>query len=143
MICKEINKRAYDVQNFRLILILPLIFTVLLIFSIIFNQATYKKVDLYLVVFVSALIVVLLLINFMIVIFTLKKVVFQKDIILINGNKYQWYNVELIFNDIHELITLKWKTICIKYYDPDKMAVVETYIRCRKDEYNNIMSIRN
>jgi len=83
------------------------------------------------------------LISFMICIFTLKKITFQKDKIVIDGIDYQWHKIEIIYYDQSEIISLKWKTVCIKYYNPNRNLFVETYIRCKVDDYNDIMAVRN
>lgn len=57
---------------------------------------------------------------------------------IISGIKLKLYTI-----DKSEIITLKWKTVCIKYYNPNRNLFVKTYIRCKLDDYNDIMAVRN
>ena len=140
---KLINKKAFDVPNFRLSLSLPIIFSAFLIFGIIFGLISENRIIWWLVITVISIIVLLILLSFMIYIFTLKKLTFQKDKIVIDGIDYQWNKIEIIYYDQSEIITLKWNTVCIKYYNPNRNLFVETYIRCKVDDYNDIMAVRN
>jgi len=140
---KSINKKAFDVPNFRLSLSLPIIFSTFLIFGVIFGLISENRIIWWLVITAISIIIVLVLISFMIYIFTLKKLTFQKDKIVINGIDYQWHKIEIIYYDKSEIITLKWKTVCIKYYNSDRNLFVKTYIRCKIDDYNDIMAVRN
>ncbi len=140
---KSIKKKAFDVPNFRLSLSLPIIFSLFLIFGVIFGSISENKIIWWLVITAICIIALLLLISFMIYIFTLKKLTFEKNKIVIDGTDYQWYKIEIIYYDKKEIITLKWKTVCIKYYNLEKGVFVKTYIRCKIDEYNDIMAVRN
>jgi len=142
---KLINKKAFDVPNFRLSLSLPIIFLSFLFFGVIFGFATEGKIEgiIYPISIVIGIIAILLLISFMIYIFTLKKIIFTKDNITINGIDYQWHNIKIYYYDKHEIISLKWNTICIEYFNIHKGSFMTIYIRCKIDDYNNIMAIRN
>ncbi len=140
---KSINKKSFSVPDFRISLTLPLIFSSFLIFSFAYGLITENKILWWLIGFEICIIVTLLLISFMIYFFTLKKIIFQKNKIVIDGTNYQWNKIEFIYYDKKEIITLKWKTLCIMYYNLNKGSFVKTYIRCNIDDYNDIMAVRN
>ena len=140
---KSINKKAFDVPNFRLSLSLPIIFFAYLVFGVIFGLISENKIIWWLVITEISIIILLVLISLLIYIFTLKKLTFEKDKVVIDGTDYQWYKIEIIYYDKNEIITLKWKTVCIKYYNLEKGVFVKTYIRCKMDDYNDIMAVRN
>ncbi len=140
---KLINKKAFDVPNFRLSLSLPIIFSAFLIFGIIFGLISENRIIWWPVITEISIIILLILISFMIYIFTLKKITFQKDKIVIDGIDYQWHAIKIIYYDQSEIISLKWKISFIKYYNSNRDVFVKTYIRCKVDDYNDIMAVRN
>lgn len=72
-----------------------------------------------------------------------RKVIFEKNIIYINGIEYLWQQVKIEFLGMGEIFSFSHKTIRLEYFNKEKNIVDKTYIKGNIDKYNSIVSIRN
>ena len=72
-----------------------------------------------------------------------RKVIFEKNIIYINGIEYLWHQVKIEFLGMGEIFSFSHKTIRLEYFNKEKNIVDKTYIKGNINKYNSIVSIRN
>ena len=136
-----IKKKAFDILSYRISIFLNGSFDLILGLYFLFTWIYYGEPPVSVVVVMIGVLSFLLFIPICIYFITKKSVIFSKENVIIGDYQYEWHNLNLEFN--FDIIPPIWNTICITYYDYKKSSSINLYIKCKKYEFDAIMSLRN
>ena len=136
-----IKKKSFDILSYRISVILNISFFALSGLYFLFTWICYGKPPVVVIVAILGVLLFLLFTTILIYCITNKTVIFSKKNVIIGDYEYAWHSLNLVFNS--DIIPPIWNTVCISYYDYKKRLFVKIYIKCKKDEFDTIMSLRN
>lgn len=138
--------KTYNIPFMRGLMILSTLIILPLLIGLVLDHIIYKTYNLELLPILTVEIIFLIIAIFYNIRFYLKdkkNVIFQKNLIFINEEKYFWHEVKIEYLDITEIFTLSHNIIKIQYFDKKKNKLCNTYIKGKMNMYNTIFEVRN